>query len=139
MLEKLIPGLNWWKLLALGLVIAGIFGAGYYRGSQGRYQTGFDAGVKSTEKQTKELKDQVSSLTTKINDGALAKNRRISELETQAASLNAENSKLKQANTTARTKAVDDYLKKNPQTQHSCGWTSSSVEAINLILDGVSK
>jgi ATPase subunit of ABC transporter with duplicated ATPase domains len=113
----------------IAVILAAVSTTAYEYGQSKAYKKGFDAAWNQQQA-------TIDKMVSVNNASAERQNQKISELEASAAAAYAQVQATELKAATARSDAIAAYKKANPQVAQSCGWSPTTVRAINQILEG---
>lgn len=128
-----------WVMLGGVVLVVGAYFTGHWKGDTAGYNRAEVELKASFEKRVQLKQDEIDQLVRERNQKAQELNDRIGDLETKSAADALRIFKLIQENDNKRVGIVTEYETKYVTVAGQCGLSTPSVDAINQILDTVSK
>lgn len=128
-----------WVMLGGVVLVVGAYFTGHWKGDTAGYNRAEVELKASFEKRLQLKQDEIDQLVRERNQKAQELNDRIGDLETKSAADALRIFKLIQENDNKRVGIVTEYETKYVTVAGQCGLSTPSVDAINQILDTVSK
>lgn len=128
-----------WVLLGGVVLVVGAYFTGHWKGDTAGYNRAEVELSASCEARVKVKQEEIDQLVRERNQKAIELNSRIGDLESKSAADALRIYKLLQENDNKRVGIVTEYETKYVTVAGQCGLSTPSVDAINQILDTVSK